>query len=136
MLCDVTRSSQGKYVYSSRHVTFFLFLGCQTSIWKLSTNLIIESETSKPRNLVRKSCFVLILQKIDITSLTLIATTSEMTCLPQGGADSAPPSYLLQIAPKPFMTGYCHFFTFPQMVFEGYFWSKTHQNIFISGVTY
>ena len=38
--------------------------------WKLSTNLIIESETSKPCNLIRKSCLVLILQRIGITSLT------------------------------------------------------------------
>ena len=32
--------------------------------------------------------------------------------------------YLLQIAPKPFMTKYCRFFTFRQMIFAGYFWSK------------
>ena len=34
MPSDVTRSSKGKYVYSSRHVTFFLFLGTDMDICK------------------------------------------------------------------------------------------------------
>ena len=63
--------------------------------------------------------------------LTLTATGG------RGGGFSAPPLvFFLQIALKFFMTGYCHFFIFPQMMFEGYFWSKNNQNIFISGVTY
>ena len=76
-------------------------------------------------------------RKLQAIGILLMDKQSDFTLTATGGGGLlAPPSYLLQIAPKLFMTGYCHFFTFPHMIFEGYFWYKNNQNIFISKIAY